>query len=76
MSQAPESSVVVHFAIHSLLEEDLVDGFWLLIHPVIFGKGIPLFKNDINKLIRLTFSKTKKLGNGMICLNYVVNREA
>jgi dihydrofolate reductase len=59
-------------AARSLIELDLIDGFWLLIHPVIFGQGIPLFKNDSKKVMKLTLAATKQLSNGMMALNYYV----
>lgn len=59
-------------AVHSLIELDLSDGFWQLIHPVIFGQGIPLFKENIKKIIKLNLSTTKRLSNGTIALNYYV----
>lgn len=54
-------------ALHSLLELNLLDGFWLLLHPVIFGEGIPLFK-DIKKVIKLDLCVTKQLSNGIMAL--------
>jgi dihydrofolate reductase len=59
--------------VHSLIELNLLDGFWWLIHPVIFGQGIPLFK-DGKKVIKLKLSATKQLSNGMIALNYYVDK--
>jgi dihydrofolate reductase len=55
--------------VHSLIEQNLLDGVWLLIHPVIFGEGIPLFKG-LKKVTKLTLAKTKQLSNGMMALNY------
>src|SRR6476620_576455 len=31
-------------ATHSLLQQDLIDGFWLFLNPIILGRGIPLFE--------------------------------
>jgi dihydrofolate reductase len=56
---------------HSLLELNLIDGFWLIIHPVLFGKGIPLFSNRdvVNKL---TPEVNRQLPNGVICIYYAI----
>jgi dihydrofolate reductase len=34
-------------ASHALLEQNLIDGFWLFVNPVILGSGIPLFPQGI-----------------------------
>src|SRR5690606_41857749 len=36
-------------ATHCLIEQNLIDGFWLFLNPIILGQGIPLFKNIENK---------------------------
>lgn len=58
-------------AVHSLLEMNLIDGIWLIIHPVLFGKGIPLFKDRlaVNSLSSLV---NKQLPNGVICVYYAI----
>src|SRR5690606_13275300 len=30
-------------ATHSLIRQNLIDGYWLFVNPVILGQGIPLF---------------------------------
>lgn len=60
-------------ALHFLLQENLLDGFWLIMHPVIFGKGIPMF-TDIDKVIKLNLASSKHLASGTFCLNYEVER--
>jgi dihydrofolate reductase len=53
----------------SLLQYGLIDEFRLWVHPIVLGKGLPLFKN-INKRINLKLIKTKILGSGVIVLYY------
>lgn len=41
-----------------LIKENLIDGYWLFVNPVILGQGIPLFKDNKNKTkLRLTGSR-------------------
>jgi len=53
----------------SLLNLNLIDEFQLCVHPVIAGKGLPLFEK-INDRIDLKLLKTKTFGCGAIVLYY------
>ncbi|HSD08936.1 dihydrofolate reductase family protein [Flavobacterium sp.] len=55
--------------IATLTKLNLVDEYQLCVHPVILGKGLPLFKN-INDRILLKLLKTKELVSGAIVLYY------
>lgn len=59
-------------ATHALMQEDLIDGYWLFVNPVILGKGIPLFKN-IEKMTKLKLINTKQFDSGVTELNYIVD---
>ena len=37
-------------ATHSLIQLNLIDGYWLFVNPIILGQGIPLFTNIKNKV--------------------------
>lgn len=60
-------------ATHSLMELNLIDGYWLFVNPIILGKGIPLFK-DIKDKIKLQLLSTRPFACGVTELNYVVER--
>jgi len=47
----------------------LIDEYQICVHPVILGKGLPLFKNIQNK-IDLRLLGTKKMGSGAVVLYY------
>jgi len=52
-----------------LLNSDLIDEFQICIHPVIEGKGLPLF-HQINNRIFFKLLKTKSLGSGATVFYY------
>ena len=56
-------------ASHSLLNEDLIDEFWLFINPILLGNGTPLFKN-IHGITQLKLIETKIFNSGVIGLHY------
>ena len=60
-------------ATHALMQQGLIDGYWLFVNPVILGKGIPLFEH-INEKIKLTLLGTRHFSSGVVELNYTVNR--
>ena len=60
-------------ATHSLIQENLIDGYWLFVNPVILGQGIPLFTN-IKEKIKLTLLDTRQFTCGVMALNYIVDR--
>ena len=55
--------------IHSFLPLGLIDEFRLLLHPVVLGGGIPLFK-DIKEMINLNLIESKTFDNGVVHLRY------
>src|SRR6185295_4502744 len=46
-------------ATHSLIQQNLIDGYWLFVNPIILGRGIPLFA-DIKDKIKLNLLNTKQ----------------
>ncbi len=60
-------------ATHSLIQLNLIDGYWLFVNPVILGQGIPLFK-DVKEKTKLNLLNTKQFACGVTELNYTVDR--
>jgi dihydrofolate reductase len=60
-------------ATHSLMAENLIDGYWLFVNPILLGQGFPLFKN-INDQTALTLVNTNIFPSGVVCLQYDVKR--
>ncbi|TDD96908.1 dihydrofolate reductase family protein [Flavobacterium cellulosilyticum] len=60
-------------ATHSLIQQNLIDGYWLFVNPIILGKGIPLFV-DIKDKIKLKLLTTRQFTSGVTELNYTVDK--
>ncbi len=56
-------------ASQSLLNEGLIDEFWLFVNPIILGKGMPLFK-DLTGTTKLNLIESKTFACGVIALHY------
>jgi dihydrofolate reductase len=60
-------------ATHSLMQLNLIDGYWLFVNPIILGRGIPLFSGVKDK-INLQLLATRQFTSGVTELNYMVER--
>ena len=56
-------------ASQSMLNEGLIDEFWLFVNPIILGKGMPLF-NDLSGTTRLKLLGSTTFSSGVIALHY------
>jgi dihydrofolate reductase len=61
-------------ATHSLIQLNLVDGYWLFVNPIILGRGIPLFV-DIKNKIKLKLLTTRQFTCGVTELNYIMDNQ-
>jgi len=61
-------------ATHSLIEQNLIDGFWLFVNPIILGQGVSLYKNIKDKITLKLLPTTRQFSNGVTELNYEVDR--
>ena len=59
-------------ATHALIQENLIDGYWLFVNPIILGQGIPLFANIKDK-INLNLLTTRQFTSGVTELHDLVN---
>lgn len=53
----------------AFLRHDLIDEFRLYVHPVVIGRGKPLFPQSDAK-IDLRLTETRAFGNGVVLLHY------
>lgn len=60
-------------ATHSLMQLNLIDGYWLFVNPIILGQGIPLFA-DVKDKIKLNLAGTRQFTSGVTELDYTVDR--
>jgi dihydrofolate reductase len=60
-------------ATHSLMQLNLIDGYWLFVNPIILGQGIPLF-TEIKDKIKLQLLTTRQFNCGVTELNYIADR--
>jgi len=60
-------------ATHSLMQQNLIDGYWLFVNPVILGQGIPMFEDIKDKTI-LKLLNTRQFNCGVTELNYLVDK--
>ena len=61
-------------ATHSLMQLNLIDGFWLFVNPIILGEGIPLFAGNQEKS-KLKLLSSHQFANGVTELNYLIEKQ-
>jgi dihydrofolate reductase len=61
-------------ATHSLIQLNLIDGYWLFVNPIILGRGIPLF-TGIKDKVKLNLVTTRQFNCGVTELDYIVDRK-
>lgn len=72
LKDAPGKDIIIFgspSASHTLMQENLIDDYWLFVNPVLLGQGIPLFKG-IKKITTLRLVKTHVFSSGVVCLHY------
>lgn len=55
--------------VRALIKHDLIDEFWIWVHPVMIGEGMPFFET-VNDHVTLKLMKTKTFNSGVIILYY------
>jgi dihydrofolate reductase len=55
----------------SFMRQELIDEYRLYVHPVVIGRGKPLFRAPDTKF-NLQLAETRTFGNGVVLLDYLV----
>lgn len=77
IKQQPGSEILLFgspTATHSLIQQNIIDGYWLFVNPIILGRGIPLF-TGIQEKIKLELVATRQFNCGVTELNYTVDKQ-
>ena len=72
LKQAPGTEIIMFGSPSSanfLIQEGLVDEFWLFVNPILLGDGIPFFKN-LTQRTKLKLVKSHAFTSGVVCLHY------
>lgn len=75
LKQTPGKNIILFgssSAAHTLMENDLIDEYWIFVNPIILGQGKPLYK-EIQKKIKLKLIATHTFSSGVVCLHYERN---
>jgi dihydrofolate reductase len=76
IKQQPGKNILIFGSpttVHSLFQMNLIDSFWIIIHPVIFGQGIPFFRGS-KSITKLELLVSKQLSSGIVCHKYSVDK--
>jgi dihydrofolate reductase len=58
----------------TFMQLGLIDEYYLLVHPIVLGRGKPLFKG-LHDQLNLKLLKTKVFGSGVVLLDYQSDRK-
>jgi dihydrofolate reductase len=72
LKQRPGGDIVIHGSaqlVQTLLEDDLIDEYRLMVFPIVLGSGKRLFSNT-GKATTLKLVDSKTVGAGVLILTY------
>ena len=62
-------------ATHALMQQNLIDGFWLFVNPIILGRGVSLFPDIKDKMKLNLLPTTRQFNSGVTELNYTADKQ-
>jgi dihydrofolate reductase len=75
IKQQPGKNILIFGSpsiVHQLIQDNLIDDYWLFVNPLLLGTGIPLFKNTKDR-INLKLLGNKVFDPGVVGLHYERN---
>ena len=72
LKQQPGKNVLIFGSadlVHTLMQDDLIDEYRLMVFPVVVGSGKRLFKDGSDTTV-LRLVETKRFGSGVVVLSY------
>lgn len=60
-------------ATHSLVQQNLVDGYWLFVNPIVLGAGVALF-TGVKEKTSLVLQNSHRFSSGVVALDYYAER--
>ena len=72
MKKQPGKDMVIYGSgsiVAAFMNLGLIDEYYLLVNPIVLGRGKPLFK-DLNDKHKLRLLRTKTFSNGVVLLHY------
>jgi dihydrofolate reductase len=72
LKQTPGTEIIMFgspSATNFLIQEGLVDEFWIFVNPILLGQGIPFF-NNLKQRTKLKLVKSRAFSSGVVCLHY------
>lgn len=61
-------------ATHALMQQNLIDGYWLFMNPIVLGQGIPLFVHSKERIKLKLITASRQFACGVVDLNYIVEK--
>jgi dihydrofolate reductase len=76
LKQQPGKDIIIYGSgslVSTLVQSGLVDEYQIWVHPVLLGKGKPLFKG-LHDRLHMKLFKTQKFRSGVVMLSYAYSR--
>ncbi|MBI1881007.1 MAG: dihydrofolate reductase family protein [Chloroflexi bacterium] len=76
LKQQPGQNLLIYGSgalVHTLMQHNLIDEYWLLVYPVVLGSGKRLFQDGSSATLKLV--ETRAFSSGVVLLSYQPERK-